>query len=64
MRSSITFGGFLARFPKGCQAYGIANVFQDRVRLLPMDLSRVAGKNALLVRRPAHHAALRSAGYL
>lgn len=56
--------GFLRLFPEGYQAFGVRNAFAEDVRLAPFTLEAFAGKNALLVRRPAHETLLRNAGYL
>lgn len=55
---------FLALFPPGYNAFAISNVFHEHVRLTPFDPATPADKNVLLVRRPAHQAALVAARHL
>lgn len=55
---------FLARFPPGYRAFGISNVFEERLRLLPFDPASPSDKNVLLIRRESHEAVLRQAGCL
>jgi len=64
MRQTDGLAGFLTLFPPGYRAFGINNVFQAHVRLSAFDPDATSDKNVLLVRRPAHEAALRAAGYL